>query len=582
MGAHAGRLAIRITPCKPRGVRLLDSGGRARVRIGAVRRPTLAFALTLAVSAASGLAAGPAAGSAPVDAPAGSERDLLGPPPPGTDDLSPSAIGPAGSAFEIPAADRSDPYGPRPSGVPKLTLAQIIRFALQNPAVQAASEDVEAMRAQLRKAKIGARLPMITTEALLSPGVYIKCDDVILDNGTTTGFDFQYCRSSNNQKVDVQTVKGYFHQLAKAGVRFQMSADILQPIYTFGKIKNLQKAAEAAVAIEKVQKLQVEQETILRVYQAHTALLLARESEVILREAKDIVDKARTRVEADLGGDEGDWDVDPDEVNAERDPDDLFKVQLAELEIEQMMREALKIESLALSALWALGGKAAPPHFDVSQDRLLAHRVDGGLETLAEYKSMAARHRPEARMAAAGVQARQAQERLARANFLPDLGVAIRLQYAVSSSADAQMSTLYYQDNFNYSRATAALALRWKWDFWNAAYDLQNARAVRRSAEYQAEAARLLLGRDVEQAYGDLVEAIHQMAAQRQAVDLSWKLVVSGQQKDSVGGGDAEKLLRVLESWYSHRFDYAKAIGSHNDALSRLSRAVGTQLATPP
>jgi outer membrane protein TolC len=185
-------------------------------------------------------------------------------------------------------------------------------------------------------------------------------------------------------------------------------------------------------------------------------------------------------------------------------------------------------------------------------------------------------------MASAALHAREAQERLARANFLPDLGLVFRFGYAVSSAADAEMSQLYYQDNFNYSRVTAALALRWKWDFHNRVFDLQAARATRRAAEYQREGARLLLGRDVEQAYADVVDATHEMASSRQAVQLSWKLVVSGQQKDTVGGGDAEQLLRSLEKWYRTRFEQVEAIGARNDAVARLSRAVGTPLAISP
>ena len=47
------------------------------------------------------------------------------------------------------------------------------------------------------------------------------------------------------------------------------------------------------MALAKLEKLQVQQETIKLVLQAHTTLLLARESQVILRDAKAVVDKAQ-------------------------------------------------------------------------------------------------------------------------------------------------------------------------------------------------------------------------------------------------------------------------------------------------
>lgn len=481
------------------------------------------------------------------------------------------------SAFAVPTARRLDPYGPRPEGVPKLTRAQINRFALDNPLVHKAQAEVEFMQAQLKKVRF-AWVPIVETVTTLSPGLDTECDDIRLDDGTSEGFDFQYCRPGRDPDLDVQNVKGYFEQLGRAGVRFKFSANVIIPITGFGKLRHLKRAAKTGVAVRKLEKLAVKQETMLRVQQAFNTLLLARESIAILREAENIVRRAQERVEEDLGGGAEDWDADVEDIDVDRDPDDLFRVQLASIEVEDMMREALKVESLALSALWALAGDAAPQGFDIQAERLERDDIEDGLKSLTEYKAMALHERPEARMAAAAVRAREAQERLARAMFLPDLGIVIDLEIARSSTADPAMNQLYYQDRFNYSRAIAALALRWKWDFHNKAFDLQAARATRRAAEYQKEAAQLLLGRDVEEAYAALVEAQHAIGLQRRAVDLAWKLVISQEQKDTVGGGEASDLLKALETWYRRRFDYAEAIGAYNQALAGLSRAVGTSL----
>ncbi len=480
------------------------------------------------------------------------------------------------SAFEVVADDRLDSYGRRPADVARLGLDQIVRYSLDNPAVQSAEESITAMRAQLRKAQF-AWVPVIETSATLSPGVNIRCDDVTLDDGAG-GFDFQYCRSRDDNAFDVNTIDGYFAQLADAGVRFEFRADMVIPVTTFGKIRNTRKLAEVGVALKELEKGQVEQETVLRVQQAYAALLLSRDTIAILREAKGIVDKAERRIENDLGGGDEDWDADPGEGESLRDPDDLIKVKLASIELEQLMRQALNVESYALSALWALAGDAAPPGFDVKATKLLAMTIDGGLQRPQDYKQMALARRPEARMASAAVKAREFQEKLARSNFLPDLGIAVQTGIARSNAVDQDMSQLYYQDGFNWTRFSAALAMRWRWDFHFKTFDLQTARANTRSAMRKEEAAALLLGLDVQQAYGDLVEAEHLVDTYDEAVDLSWRLVVSGQQKDSVGGGNASDLLRNLEKWYKRRFDYAQAIFSYNDALARLSRAVGTQL----
>jgi outer membrane protein TolC len=495
-----------------------------------------------------------------------------------------------GSAFAVPVADRLDPYGPRPPGVPALSRDQIIRYALHNPLVLAAEEKIDAMKAQARKAQF-AWLPIIDTVATLSPGANIACDDLVVDARLVEGgpplpsdeFQFQWCRPAGNDSLDLTTVQGYFSQLGRAGVRVSFDADAVFPLFTFGKIKHSKSLAKAAVALAKLEKLQIQQESIKLVLQAHTGLLLARESQVILRDAKGVVDKARARVEADLGGSTAgdDWDADADVTNPARDPNDLIKVELAEIEVEQKMRAALRAEALALAALWDLAGAAAPPGFDVREDALLAFEVDGGLQSLDAYRQLAIRERPEAHMARAAVQARQAQEKLARAGFLPDLGLAVGVGFAVSNAVDTDMNRLYYQDRFNYSRVTAALAMRWRWDFHNRAFDLQKARAELRAQEYTRDAAALLLGQDVARAYEDVLEADERIALTRRATDLSWQLVVSLEQRDMVAGGDAERLLRALTDWYKKRFEAAEAIHDHNEAVARLSRATGTDLIAP-
>lgn len=485
-------------------------------------------------------------------------------------------------ALVVEARDRLDAYGQRPSDVPTLSLDQVLAYALQNPLVQAARQEVEAMQAQVQKTKF-AWIPVISTEMSLMPGANIACDDVVLPGGQ----EFQYCRSPRQDRdadFNLNRTSDYFRQLGDAGVRFEFRANTIIPITTFGKLLNLKKLAHVGVLLKKLEQARAEHETILRVHQAYTTLVLARESLVILREADAIAAKAVERVRGDLGGDaDEDWDAelgDGQDVDLARDPVDLFKAELAAVEIAELSRQARRIEAVSLSALWALAGRAAPPGFDIELPRQPLYAVDGGLRDVREYKEEALQNRPEAKMAAAAVVARRHQERMARANFLPDLGVLLSFAVARSNAADRDMRELYYTNGFNYSRLTIALAMRWKWDFHMKAFDLRAARAVQRSAQYQEEAARLLLALDVEQAYQALIEATHVIELKRHAIALAWKLVVSAQQKDTLGGGNAGELVKYLETWYRKRFELAEAIQHHNHAVARLSRAVGTQLAS--
>lgn len=508
-------------------------------------------------------------------------------------DAARSTASPARSALHSQASTLLDAYGGRPANAPALRLEEIIEYALQNPLVQAAKQDVVAMEAQVKKTRF-AWIPVISTEMTLMPGANITCDTFTLfpsvsEAGDVAPLDFQYCRSQRNENevYNLNRVTDYFSQLSKAGVRFEFKASTVIPITTFGKLINLKKLAKVGLDLKRLEQMQMEHETIVRVHQAFTTLMLARESLAILQEAEGISKKAIGRVRADLGGDsDEDWDQDLDDepdaaTNLARDPADLFKTELAGVEIAELSLQARRIEAVSLSALWALAGRAAPRGFDISQPRQPLYAIPGGLQDVQAYKEEALRNRPEAKMAAAAVLARHHQERIARANFLPDLGILLSFGVARSNAADPNIREFYYNNSLNYSRLTIALAMRWKWDFHMKAFDLQAARAVERSATFQNEAARLLLAQEVEQAYRELVEATHDIDLEREAVDLSWKLVVAAQQKDTVGGGDAGELVKYLETWYRRRFELAEAIQHHNLAVARLSRAVGSQLVDP-
>lgn len=502
--------------------------------------------------------------------------------------LGADASDPIRRAFRPRVADRNDPFGPRPPGVPALNRAQIVTFALDNPAVDAASAKIEAMESRLLEARF-AWVPIIKTNVWLSPGANVDCDDVFfaqtdeVGNPLTDGSGapltqtFQYCRPGGNEDLDIQTIQGYLQQLGRAGVFVRVEAEFVVPIYTFGKIRNSKKLAEIGVALAELERQAVRQKTILKVYQAHAALQLARESLQILDEAYKVLDEQREVIEKDLGGGVDSFDADPSEMNPDRDPDDLVRVELATIEMAELAREARKIEATSLAALWALAGDAAPPGFDVAKTQIGLEAVDGGLKPSTHYKQVALKNRPEALLAQGAVEARRQQEKLARSNFFPDLGFAVRTAFGYGSAFE-QGPALYYNNRLNFSRIAFGLVLDWKLDFHNDAFRLKRARAKTRQAMSEREVARRLLQLEVEQAYQDLTDAKADAELLALARDKSWSLVLSEQASGTVGAGDFKDLQKALEQWARFEFRRVQAVQSHNVALAKLSRAVGSSL----
>lgn len=497
---------------------------------------------------------------------------------------------PVRALFDMPAATREDAYGPRPAGIPAISREQIVRYGLDNPYVHAAEQQVESMRALLSMAKF-AWVPIVRTSAVLTPGAAIDCDDISLQ-GEHGPFSFQYCRAAGDpvsgtgrgggEPTDLQTVGGYFDRIAKAGIALRLSADFIAPVTTFGKIVTAKQLAKLGVELADYQRMATEHDTILRIYEAHAALLLARESVGILQEAWKIVQDERAKIVTDLGlGPDGQpaFDADPNTLNPDRDPDDLVRLEVGEIELAERMREARLIEAKALAALWAIAGTAAPRGFDVAERYLEADAVEGGLADLDHYRSLALKNRPEAKLADAGVEARKTQEKLARMNFLPDLGAVVRLGYGYGNAASTEMRTLYYTGRLNFSTIYFGLAMSWDLDFHNDAFALRRAQAQRREAEYKREAARRLLLLDVEEAYRAVLDAEQQLRFAELARDKSWKLVISEQTSGSIGASNFEDLRKALQKWAEFEFHRFEAIMKRNTALAKLSRATGVPLA---
>lgn len=484
--------------------------------------------------------------------------------------------------FNLPTAARTDAYGPRPPGVPELTREQIVAYGLQNPLVKAADAQIEQMESTLLRAKF-SWVPVIKTTTALAPGVYTRCQDVQLETaGGTDSIDFQYCTPAGANGmgiVDVDTISGYFRQLKEAGIAVRFGADFIIPVFTSGKIKSGKEMAAAGVALARLNKERTRQETVLRVYQAHTALLLARESLAILDEAWKVVQEAKGQILVDLGETE---DADPDESNPDRDPADLPRVELGELTLMERALEARKIEAVALATLWTIAGEAAPIGFDIAERALVTDGVEGGLRDLPHYRELGAQQRPEAKMAAGLVELRKAGEKFARSQFLPDFGIAVSVQISYMNQADRAMKALYYFDRYNYNRVIFAFAMNWNLDFHNSYFGLKKARAERREAEHQREAARYLLGLEVEKAYRDLQHADRSVKLTEQATRKAKQLVVDQQVKGTVGGGNFAELEKALTRWAEWRFKQFEAIHAHNVALAALSRAVGTSLGASP
>src|SRR5690606_24940781 len=177
------------------------------------------------------------------------------------------------------------------------------------------------------------------------------------------------------------------------------------PLWTFGKIDSLQRAADAQVGVKRHEVRQSRDEVAMSVRRAYYGVLFTRDTALLLDEVQKHIAKSLDKLQQQVE------DGDADEV-------DLLKLKMYDAEMRARRSELDRQRGIALSGLKFLVGVSEP--FTVADIPL--PRPRHRLAPLSYYLTVARIHRPEVNMARAGVLARQAQLEVERSKYFPDIG----------------------------------------------------------------------------------------------------------------------------------------------------------------
>ena len=180
-----------------------------------------------------------------------------------------------------------------------------------------------------------------------------------------------------------------------------------------------------------------------------------------------------------------------------------------------------------------------------------------------------------------GVAAYQALADAKEADLYPDFFLGAYVKYSQSPVIDDQDSPFSY-DPWNSWSGGAAVGLRYSFDIPSklARFRGAAAEAARAEALAKVEAGRMAL--EVEKTWreaddlGDLLRTYKR--AQRAA--RSW--VMAESDRYDIGFGSLKSVTDALVEFYKRKLGYLKAIHDYNDAVARLSKAVGGDLLARP
>jgi outer membrane protein TolC len=416
----------------------------------------------------------------------------------------------------------------------------IARALRQNPQV-AAARAVEAQAAARRDQAQAARFPTVTLA--LGTGPSLKAA-LVPGSGV---------ESTENAYGDVG--------LEDLSIVLGGQLEVLQPIYTFGKIAQRQRAAEHEIRARRAQTEMTRAGLAVAVAQLYEGLLFALDAERFFLEMERWLSRTIEDTRQELASDTG------------LTEQDLLRLQtaMAALQISLHQAQAARRQAEAgLVAYLALpsGAKIEPR--------------EPGLELLASAPSDRARlialaldQRPELQALSAGSAAYRALAQAESAGNLPDFFALVFASGAYTPGRDLADSR-YVKDPLNGFYPGLLVGARWQITGAMASNRAEENEAAARELAHTRRWAVMGLPAEVTKAFEDVQRSRKDAEEAEKAVELAKQWVVRASADFAIGLGDSREVTDASSAYVQLRLASFDAKFRHNVALAELARATGT------
>jgi outer membrane protein TolC len=444
---------------------------------------------------------------------------------------------------------------PQPAAARRYTLPELVaKVNAAYSGVQAARENVEAADAQMSQAnRLWWPTGQLTFALTGSPEV--RCFRTLYNSmnqpiGETP--DTHDCTHTN--VVDLRSGE---QVLPVHGVAFNLGINVVQPLYTFGKIESAKRLAKAGIEVARAQVDKDRADVTFNITRAYWLLKSSRAASAVL-------DDVRGRLK--------DW---VKHINDEIDKgkttyteNDLVRIKLALDTAELTALDVEKGKQLGLAGLRMLLDEADA---DIDDEELDFAEVTE--QPLSFYEDAAVVHRPEARMLAAGMVAARANRQLQLANLMPDVGVAASFTYSFAQSVDNPDNA--FMNHPNALGAGLALAIRYNLDVPMRLANHSKAAADERMAQQRRKQALGGISIEIENAWLEAHAARRrsELLNHSEKVARGWYNAVD--QNLQVGVAESRDLVDAARSFFELRMRHLQSIMDANLATASLKQAAG-------
>ena len=340
---------------------------------------------------------------------------------------------------------------------------------------------------------------------------------------------------------------------------------IIQPLYTFGKIKSFRQAAEHGIAVSEAQVQQKATEVALLVYEAYYGYQLATALENLALEISEqltrTLDTVRQQLEAEAPG---------------VDNIDLFKLQTFESELNKQLNDIRQGKAFALDGLHTL--MRLPEGTPVELADTALRPVERNMEALENYLSDAYQLRPEFTQAREGIKAFEALVRANKADYYPLFFAGLVGSLAESTNRD-RFSYPFVFDRLHDDYVSPVVGFKWHYDLGITSGKVDEAKAKLGQVQQKQALARMGIPFQVRQARLDVERHQANITATRQGYRNGRKWFVAALSNFDLGVGEGKDLADAALAYAKMRAGYFQAVYNYNLAIAKLDHAAGRDVA---
>jgi outer membrane protein len=435
--------------------------------------------------------------------------------------------------------------------VPVLNLKQLTEMALKfSPQVQTSRSDVKIAKEQ-KKEVHGYLFPQFDATVLggVVPNAHLPRVQSI--GGT----------------MFVPDPKDKLHGVNVFG---HLDFSLIQPLYTFGKIKFRERATEKNIKVKQEAVVAKQGEVMVEVAQAYYGLILANQGKEAVQDARSYLKDTGERIRR---------------LEAVHSPNvketDKYRLAAYQGAVEKAGAEAEEGAKTAYRALKALTGYPPDQDFTVPTDLPTPSAPPGTLDTQIR---TALDMRPEFRQLKEGLVARQLLVDAAKADRLPSFFFAVVGQLAGAPGRRYNPDP-YINDWFNDNGALPMVGAKWHFDFGILNAKIGQARAELEKLKNQERTALMGIPVQVAKDYGDVMQNYKGSAGMEKAYVNARRWLVTTFSNFDMGLGKIDDIFQAFERYGVFRGDYLMALYQYNLAVAQLNKDTGAyrrSLPAPP